>query len=88
MLEFINEPVNVEVRLRRDETASPLAFLWRGRRFQIESWGRESIETRDGRTVHCCLVQTAGPETWELCRDKETAQWTLARHWATKVQIV
>ena len=88
MLEFINEPVSVEVRLRQGETVSPLAFLWRGRRFQIESWGRESVKTWEGRTVHCYLVQTAGPETWELCRDTETAQWTLTRHWATKVQIV
>jgi hypothetical protein len=38
--------------------------------------------------VHCYLVQTTGPETWELCRDTETAQWTLVRHWAREYQIV
>jgi len=88
MIEFINEPVSIEAQPRRDETVRPLAFLWRGHRFQIESWGRESLETRDGRAVRCHLVQTAGPETWELCQDGETAQWTLTRHWARKYQVV
>jgi hypothetical protein len=88
MLEFINEPVSVETHVQRDETVKPMAFVWRGRRLQIESWGRESSETRDGRTLHCYLVQTAGPETWELCQDTETAQWTLTRHWADKYRVV
>ncbi len=83
MVEFVNEPVTVEVRLRRDGTARPLAFEWRGRRFQIESWGRQSTETREGMAVRCHLVQTAGLETWELCQNKETSQWILTRHWVT-----
>jgi len=66
----------------------PLAFVWRGRRFPIESWGRESTEVQGGRTVHCYLVQTAGLETWELCQDIETVQWALIRHWARKYRIV
>jgi hypothetical protein len=81
MVEFVDEPVSVEVRLRRDGTARPLAFVWRGRRFQIESWGREGIETREGKAVRCHLVQTTGLETWELCQNTETGQWTLVRHW-------
>jgi hypothetical protein len=88
MLEFINEPVTVEVRVPPDGTVRPLAFVWRGRRLQIESWGRESTETRDGRTLHCYLIQTPGPETWELCQDTETAQWLLARHWAERYRAV
>jgi hypothetical protein len=88
MVEFINEPVSVEVRLRLDETALPLAFVWRGRRFQIESWGRESTEMQDSRMVHRYLVQSKGLETWELAQDIETAQWTLVRHWARKYQMV
>jgi hypothetical protein len=88
MLEFIDEPVSVEVRLRRDQTVRPLAFVWRGCRFQIESWGRHGTETRGGRTLHCHLVQTTGPETWELCQDIETAQWRVSRHWARKHRVV
>lgn len=93
MVEYVNEPVSVEVQLRPDETVRPVAFLWRGRRFQIESWGRkhrkrEHTPTGDVYTRQCYLVQTAGPVTWELCQVIETAQWTLTRHWATKHQIV
>lgn len=84
MVEFINEPVSVEVQLRKDETVRPLAFMWRGCRFQIESWGREGTETRGKNSMRCHLVQTAGPETWELCQEIETAQWRLTRHWASK----
>lgn len=86
MVEFVNEPVSVEVQWREDGTARPLAFVWHGHRYPIESWGRESIEKRREREVHCYLVQTAGPETWELCQEIETARWTLTRRWSrTKI---
>jgi len=84
MIEFVNEPVSVELQGWTDGTARPTAFAWRGCRYRIESWGRETDETRAGRAIHCYLIQTAGPETWELCQDKETAQWTLNRHWARR----
>jgi nicotinamide-nucleotide amidase len=83
-VEFLREPVGVDIHLRRDGTAIPLGFAWRSRHYRIESWGRESAEVRDGHTWHCYLVQTAGAETWELCQDTETAQWHLVRHWAAK----
>lgn len=84
MVEFINEAVSVEVRGAERGASTPTAFVWRERRYQIESWGRQNIETRDGRSVRCHLVQTANFETWELCQDTKTAQWTLSRHWARK----
>ena len=49
MIEFIDEPVTVEVQLQRDEAVRPLAFHWRGQRFVIESWGREHTTTQDNR---------------------------------------
>ena len=88
MVEFINESVSVELQARQDGTGRPVAFVWRGRRHQITSWGRETTETEEGRTLRCLLVQTAGPETWELCQDTETAQWTITRHWTTKHHVV
>ncbi len=81
MVEFIDEPVGVDVQVRSDGTATPLRFAWRSRHYRIESWGRQRTETKDGRTWRFYLVQTAGGETWELCRDMETAQWRLTRHW-------
>ena len=88
MFELVNELVNAEVQVRRDGTARPLAFAWRGRRYEVTSWGREGTVTREGRTVHCYLVQTAGFESWELCQEVETTQWTLARRWARKYRVV
>jgi PncC family amidohydrolase len=84
---FVNEPVSVELHIRLDGTVLPLAFTWRSRHYRVESWGREEIAVREDRSLHCYLVQTAGPETWELCQDTETARWTLVRHWAEKSSL-
>ena len=81
-VQFVNEIVSVEVTPRRDGESRPLAFIWRGQRLHIESWGRDGPKALRDRAVNCHLVQTAGPETWELCQDIETAQWTLVRRWA------
>ena len=86
-LSFVNEPAAVEVGHRRDGTVVPLAFVWQGRRYEIESWGRENEKVAGERAVRCYLVQTAGAETWELCLDKETAQWTILRRWAGRFRV-
>jgi len=88
MFELVNEPVSVELQVRRDGTVRPLAFSWRNRRYEITSWGREGMIAREDHTLCCYLVQTAGFESWELCQDIETTQWTLARHWARKYRAV
>ena len=88
MVQFVNEPVSVETQLRKDGTARPSAFVWRGRRFQIASWGREGATTRDGRACHYHLIQTPDLETWELCQDAETGGWTLARRWPRERRAV
>jgi nicotinamide-nucleotide amidase len=88
MFEFVNEPISVEVQVRQDGTVRPLAFVWHGRRMQIVSWGRQSSELQDGCMRTCHLVQTADLETWELCQDTNTAQWTLGRHWGHERRAV
>ena len=88
MVEFVDEAVSVETQLRRDGTVRPSAFVWRGRRFQIASWGREGATTRDGRACHYHLVQTPDLESWELCQDTATGGWTLTRRWARERRAV
>jgi len=88
MVEFVAEAVSVEVQVRSDGEVRPLAFSWRGRGYQIESWGRHGVEVRDGRSLHCYLVQTPGGDTWELGQDTETAQWLLMRHWAVRHRAI
>jgi nicotinamide-nucleotide amidase len=85
---FLNEPVRVETRPRRDGTELPLAFVWQGQRYEIGSWGRESIKSQDGREVRCYLVQTAGSQTWELCLDLALGQWRLTRRWPGRTATV
>jgi PncC family amidohydrolase len=87
-VEFIHAPVGVEVQQLKDGTARPLAFFWQDRRYQIEAWGRQSSKTQNQSILRCHLVQTSSGETWELCQDIETAQWTLARHWARSYRAV
>jgi hypothetical protein len=87
MIEFIDEVVSVESRLRPGGGVWPLAFSWRGRRFEVKSWGRQSTEKQAGRRVRRYLVQTAGPETWELGQDVESGQWKLLRHWARRGRV-
>ena len=79
--DFVREGVRVESRLRPDGTELPLAFMWEGQRYDIVSWGRESTRDREGRAMRCYLVQTPGPQTWELCQDLALGQWLLARRW-------
>ncbi len=81
MVEFLDDAVDVEVDVRPGGKSRPSAFSWQGRRYEITSWGREEDREHAGRSVHCLLVQTAGPETWELCRDPEEARWLLLRRW-------
>ncbi len=80
---FLDEPVNVEVRIRRDGSALPVSFGWQSRQYRIESWGREGDEGSGG---HYYLVQTAGAETWELYLNRETGRWTVRRHWGRAPQ--
>ena len=87
MLDFVKEPVSVEARMRPDGTELPLAFVWQGQRYEIVSWGRESTQTQEGRDVRCYLVQTSGPQTWELCLDRKMGRWILNRRWPGKPQI-
>lgn len=88
MVEFVNEPVMVEAQPRPDQPPRPLAFVWRGMRYAVASWGREGAETHDGETFYCYLVQTEGAETWQLCRHEADGTWMVRRRWPRGPQAV
>jgi hypothetical protein len=73
-MRFVNEPVQVEVRISADGTLQPVAFAWEGRRYEMANWGRAWIE--DG--VRCFLVMTSVNEIFEL-RLLTDGRWILAR---------
>jgi len=82
MVEFVDEAVTVEVERLAGGQVRPLAFVWRGCRYQIVAWGRESEAERASGIMRCVLVQTAGPVTWELCQDAASGEWRLGRRWS------
>lgn len=88
MLQFINEPVFVSSTQDKHGTPMPQTFAWQGRTHTITAWGRSDVKMCDDRRIRCHMVQTSDLETWELCQDAETAQWTLMRHWAARGRIV
>jgi PncC family amidohydrolase len=88
MVEFLDKAVGVEAVARRNGGVRPVAFVWEGRRYEVEAWGRERTVTRDGAEARCYLVQTAGPEAWELCRAVETGLWTMRRRWGVRYRGV
>jgi hypothetical protein len=84
-VEFINETILVEIRLRPAGDVVPLAFTWRGRRYQVTGMGRQWQE--DGAAGHawqCYLVQAGDADTFELRSEPATGQWLLARAWRSR----
>ena len=83
--EFIDAPVDVQVRILPDERLQPAAFIWQGHTLEIADWGREWDEGHGGATWRCYLVRTADSTTFELRHNQETKQWVLARAWRRSV---
>jgi hypothetical protein len=88
MVEFLSEPAMVETQPRREGPPRPVAFVWRGLRYVVASWGREGEETYDDDAFYCFLVQTEGPETWQLCRHEADGVWIVRRRWPRGPQAV
>jgi nicotinamide-nucleotide amidase len=69
------ESIPVEARLDPDGSLRPIAFEWRGQRYQIESLGRQWQEVDS----HHFLVMTAGDRVFELAYLSGENQWQLRR---------
>ncbi|MBN1661780.1 MAG: hypothetical protein JXA93_25525 [Anaerolineae bacterium] len=81
MAEWIHEPIVVEAQPRPGRAPRPVAFFWRGGRYVVSAWGREGLETYSDETFYCYLIQTEGPETWQICRREEQGTWIVRRRW-------
>ncbi len=73
-MRFVDEPIQVEVRIGADGIPQPLAFAWEGHRYVVADRGRAWIE--DG--IRRFLVMTPSEEVfeWALLPD---GRWLLAR---------
>ena len=82
-MRFVDEPVVVEARFDEGGQATPLAFVWRGRRYPISEVGRHQMEDWEGKRVHCYPVMTPTRQTFELCLELDSLCWRLRRVWET-----
>jgi hypothetical protein len=74
---FGNEVVTVEAHLLPNGKVQPIAFTWRGRRWQVSGLGRQ-WDDADGRHV---LVTTPDQSRFELCLASDQGSWQLLRAW-------
>ena len=78
---FVDEAVDVLVRVLGDGSVRPTSFLWRNRTRYVSETGRTWEERVDGRTVRVYLVQTVDGNTYELRYDPAEDRWTIHRAW-------
>jgi hypothetical protein len=71
----VNEAIAVEARFEEDGVIHPLAFMWRGKRYQVASLGR--YWEQDGE--HRFLVMTHGEQIYELAYLPTESAWRLRR---------
>jgi hypothetical protein len=71
----MKEPIAVEARFERDGTLRPLSFDWKGRRYLVESQGRQWEE----KDVQHFLVMVGEDQVFELAYFPSENQWKLIR---------
>ena len=74
-MRFVDDPVEVDVRVGTDGDVHPLAFTWRGQRYPVTGLGRTSTQG-DKRYF---LVMTPGDRVFELCWHVPDNRWLLTR---------
>lgn len=78
---FVNEEINVLVRVMNNGSIRPTSFLWRDKNRYVSDVGRQWEERVDGRAVRCFLIQTVDNNTYEICWDPAGDRWVLYRAW-------
>lgn len=78
---FVNEEVDVLVRVLSNGSIRPTSFLWRNKNRYVSTVGRNWEERVDGRSVRCYLIQAVDDSTYELRWDPAADKWTIHRAW-------
>jgi len=87
MMRFVEQPVSVEARFEADGTITPLAVLWEGQYWPIESVGRRWEEGDPPHRRRCFLVMLPTRCTLELKLDTATLRWTVTRVWEQPLMV-
>jgi len=72
---FVNDPIDVEVRISAEGELCPLAFSWRRQRYPVISVGRTYTQD-DDRYI---LVMTPGDRIFELRWHIPDNRWFVSR---------
>jgi hypothetical protein len=74
-MRFVDDPIEVEIRVDTQGNLHPLAFTWHGRPYPITGIGR--TYTQDNNRYF--LVMTLGDRIFELCWHAADNRWTVTR---------
>lgn len=84
---LVEEPIQTLVRVLVDGSVRPTSFLWRDRTRYVNSVGRQWEERQAGKTVRHYLIQTVDENTYELCLDLASNEWSIQRAWLRDVVV-
>lgn len=78
---YVNEEVDVLVRVLSNGSFQPTSFLWRDKNRYVGAVGRQWEERVEGQSVRCYLVQAVDDSTYELRWNPAGDRWTVHRAW-------
>ena len=84
---FVNEEIDVLVRVLPSGTIQPTSFLWRDKNRYVSTVGRSWEERVSGRTIRCYLIQAVDNSTYELRWDPAGDSWTIYRAWLANMAV-
>ena len=72
---FVDDPIDVEVRISAQGELRPLAFTWRGQPYPVTGVGRSYLQGED----RYILVMTPGDRIFELRWRMPDNRWFVSR---------
>lgn len=78
---FVNEEIDVLVRVMPSGSIQPTSFLWRNKNRYVSTIGRSWEERVDGKFLRCYLIQAVDNSSYELRWDPTGDSWIVYRAW-------